>query len=295
MAMYSQIFSVIAPILFISLLGYFWSVFKLPYDGKFISSIVMNVGTPCLIVATMASAHVDKQQILHIGMLTIVGLLLLGFFSIILLQLTHFSWRTYVPSLVFANTGNMGIPIAFFAFGAEGMALSLVYFMVTSLFHFSVGVAIVGGRHPLETLVKSPVFYATAIALLIVFTDSQIPKSVFDSMKLLGDMAIPLMIFSLGVSLHSLQLGDINKSVFFALMRLIIGAAVGLLICEWFDLSGVVKGVVLIQAAMPSAVFNYLLALTYHQQEEAVAGVVVFSTLISFVTLPIALWFIMGG
>lgn len=292
MSLYTQIFTVIAPILFISLLGYVWSLLKLRYDAQFVSKIVMDVGSPCLILATMIKADLNNDEVVRMTVITITGLVLLFAINYLLIRVTKVQWRTYISSLTFANTGNMGIPISLFAFGEHALALSLMIFMVTSLLHFSVGVAIVGGRHPLHTLATSPVFYATALAFYFLFTDSTLPPAVFNTIKLLGDMAIPLMIFSLGVSLHSLKPKSLPRSIFFGAARLVVGFVVGLLLCWMFDLKGAVRGVVMVQSAMPSAVFNYLLALSYNREKEEVAGVVVSSTILSFLTLPLLLWFL---
>lgn len=292
MSMYAQIFTVIAPILFISFLGYVWSLYKLRYDAQFVSKIVMDVASPCLILATMLKADIDSTEVVSMTAITVTGLALLFIISYIVIRLTGVQWRTYMSSLVFANTGNMGIPVSLFAFGEHALALSLIIFMVTSVFHFSIGVSIVGSQHPLRTLVTSPVFYATALAFFFLFTGYKLPESIFNTVKLLGDMAIPLMIFSLGVSLHSLKFNSFKRSLFFGVMRLVIGFAVGLLLCWIFDLQGAVRGVVIIQSAMPSAVFNYLLALNFNREKEEVAGVVVCSTILSFLTLPLLLWFL---
>lgn len=292
MPIYAQIFTVIAPILLISFLGYFWSFFKLRYDGQFIASIVMNIASPCLILATMLKSSLDQQEVLLMSVVTVAGLALLFLFNFILIKITGVSWRTFMSPLTFANTGNMGIPISLFAFGEHALALSLIIFMVTSLFHFSVGVAIVGSKNPLHTLITSPICYAAILSFFIVLNKTTVPVSVFNTLKLLGDMAIPLMIFSLGVSLHSLKAAAFKRSLFFGAMRLLIGFIVGWLLCELFDLEGAVKGVVMIQACMPSAVFNYLLALNFNREKEEVAGVVVCSTILSFITLPLLLWFL---
>lgn len=292
MLIYAQIFTVIAPILFISFLGYVWSFYKLRYDAQFVSKIVMDVASPCLILATMLKADIDTSEVMSMTLITVTGLALLFIISYIIIKLTGVEWRTYMSSLVFANTGNMGIPVSLFAFGEHALALSLIIFMVTSLFHFSVGVSIVGNRHPLHTLVTSPVFYATALAFFFLFTGLKLPASIFNTVKLLGDMAIPLMIFSLGVSLHSLKFNSFKRSLFFGVMRLVAGFATGLMLCWIFDLTGAARGVVIIQSAMPSAVFNYLLALNFDREKEEVAGVVVCSTILSFLTLPLLLWFL---
>ncbi len=291
--MYAQIFTIISPIIFIALLGYIWAHLDLRYDSKFVTKIVMDVGTPCLILSTMLNSRLDTDQVVLMSLITISGLLVLFFTNMLLIKIAGLSFRTYLTPLSFANTGNMGVPICLFAFGDQGLALALIVFMVTSMIHFSLGISLVGGEHPLKTLFTSPVFYAACLSFFFVFTDFQLPKSIFNTIDLLGGIAIPLMIFALGVSLHNLYAKSFYRSLFFGVMRLAIGFSTGLLLCWIFDLEGILRGVVLIQSAMPSAVFNYLLAAKYNREPEEVAGVVVFSTLLSFVTLPFLLWYIL--
>lgn len=291
--MYAQIFSIIAPIIFIALLGYLWAHVDFPYDGKFVSRIVMDVGTPCLILSTMSATKLATEEITIVSMITLAGIGFLLACNCLLIGLAGVSYRTYLSPLTFANTGNMGLPICLFAFGEYGLALAMIIFMVTSMIHFSVGVSIVGSRHPLGTLARSPVFYASCLALFFVYSGTRLPESIFNTIDLLGGIAIPLMIFSLGVSLHSLHAKSFQRSLFFAAMRLLIGFSVGIAVCWIFKLEGIVRGAVLIQFAMPSAVFNYLLASNYDRDPEEVAGVVVFSTLLSFATLPFLLWYVL--
>lgn len=291
--MYTQIFTVIAPIIFIALLGFTWSFFKLRYDGKFISKIVMDVGAPCLILSTMQKTGLPSGEVLLMSKITVTGLAFLFLFNTILIRITGVPLRSYLSSLTFANTGNMGVPICLFAFGEKALALALIIFMVTSLFHFSIGVSLVGDRNPLATLVRSPVFYSALASFYLVFSGQKLPDAVFNTVDILGAMAIPLMLFSLGVSLQSLEIRSFSSSLFFAIMRLCIGFSVGWILCWIFNLHGMIKGVVLIQSSMPSAVFNYLLAFSYNREPEKAAGIVVFSTLISFVTLPLLLWLVL--
>ena len=291
--MYAQIFSVIAPIFLIAALGYGWSFFRLRYDSRFISRIVMDVGAPCLIIASMQKAQLPTGQLWQMGLVTIAGLALLFIINTVILRLAGLSCRTYLGPLSFANTGNMGVPICLFAFGEKAMALALVLFMTTSIFHFSIGVALAGSRNALHALLTSPVFYAAAFSCVLVVTGWQLPVFLFNTIELLGGIAIPLMLFSLGASLQSIRAQAFNRGAALSVMRLGGGFVVGLLLCFLFDLQGVIAGVVMIQSTMPSAVFNYLLAMTYNRQPQEVAGIVVLSTVLSFATLPLLLWFVL--
>lgn len=287
-----QIFSVIAPILLITALGFYWSSRKLPFDGQFVSQWVMNVSAPCLILYTFLNTAIDLSQVQAMATYTLTALILTLLVSAGILRSFGLSLRSFVNPLSFANTGNMGLPLCLFAFGEQALGLALVWFVVTTLVHFSLGVALAGGNNPLKVLMCSPVFYAALMALLLIMTQWQPPSAVVNTLDLLGSAAIPLMIFALGVSLQQLQLSSFKQSLLLALLRLAIGCSIGLLVIMLFDLDGMIAAVILLQASMPAAVFNYLIALRYERHPQEVAGIVIFSTLLCFMMLPLLLWYI---
>lgn len=293
LANFFAILGIIAPVFVIAAIGFFWSQQNLPYNGEFISRFVMNIACPCLIVATLSTVTIASNDVWQLSIITLTGLMLYMLVYAVVAYFSPHDWRGLFNTVVFANTGNMGVPIAYFAFGDQGLAMALVVFMVTSLLHFSVGVSLPSGAHPLKTLAKAPVFYAAMVAFGLLLSPVKLPQAVFNSIDLIGDTAIPLMLLSLGVSLHSLKLSLFKRSLAYALLRLLLGFAVGWLLSEWFALQGTLRGVVIIQSAMPSAVFNYLIASRYQREEATVAGVVVLSTILSFASLPFLLWYLL--
>ena len=88
------------------------------------------------------------------------------------------------------------------------------------------------------------------------------------SVKLLGNFTIPMMLLTLGVSLATLKVEYVRKSVLLAVLRLSLGLIVGWGVCEAFDLEGVMRGIVILQATMPVAVFNYMFAMQYNRQPQ---------------------------
>lgn len=292
--MYADIFAVIAPILFCSLIGFIWARTRQPFNQEFVSQLVLWVGSPCLIVGTLGKVDVTPAQLgdVAVAVALMLGLTLLT--GLIALRVLQLPARAFLNALLFPNTGNMGLPLALFAFGEQGLALALAIFILVSFSHFSLGVAFLSGHSPLRGSLRSPIVYAGALAMLLIVTGIKLPLWLGNTISLLGQISIPLMIFTLGVSLASLRVDDVKRSTVLALLRLGIGFAVGWLVCELLDLQGVLRGALLIQSGMPVAVFNYLLALRYQQQPQAVAGVVVISTLISFITLPALLWLAMS-
>jgi len=197
---------------------------------------------------------------------------------------------SFLPALMFPNSGNLGLPICLFAFGDAGLALAISYFVISSVGQFTIGVAIASGHWTPKRLVTSPLIWGVAVAIALIATDATLPVWVSNSLNLIGGLAIPLMLIGLGVSLARLRVGDLPLSTFFAVLRIAGGCAIGWGVAEIFALEGIMRGVVIIQSAMPAALFNYLFASFYQRRAEAVAGIVVISTVLGFLAMPAILW-----
>jgi malate permease and related proteins len=291
--MYADIFAIIAPIFISALIGYIWARSGVPFSNEFISRFVMNIGAPCLIIGTLGAIEMPGQKFIDILIATLCTLLINAVAAILLCRLLKISTRAFFNPLCFTNNGNMGLPLCLFAFGDEGLAIALGIFLVMSLVHFSLGIAIVSGRSNWRKLLLTPIIYAGIAAIILIFTGWKLPSWLQNTFSLLGSPSIPLMLLTLGVSLAQLRIKSISKSMALGFARLLIGFCAGVLVAELLSLQGNLRGVVIIQASMPAAVFNYLLALRYQQQPEAVAGMVISSTLISFICLPLLLWYVL--
>jgi len=151
----------------------------------------------------------------------------------------------------------------------------------------SLGLMLVAGHANVLQLLKQPVLWTTAIAVAMVMGDWALPQWLANTAGLLGDITIPLMLITLGVSLASLKIVEWRHSLLFSIVRVAGGFTVGWLVAGWFGLEGVERGVLILQSAMPVAVFNYLLALRYQREPGEVAGMVVMSTLLAFISLPL--------
>lgn len=101
------------------------------------------------------------------------------------------------------------------------------------------------------------------------------------------------MMITLGVSLASLKVSGWHHSLGFSLLRVMGGFIVAILCCEWLAIEGIARKALILQSAMPVAVFNYLLAQKYHCDPEQVAGMVVISTIVSFISLPFLLAYLL--
>lgn len=293
--MYSHIFTVIAPIFICAGIGFGWARLNIPYEREFLSKLVINIGVPALVISTMNRATLPPQDLLKILLAAAIMLSATLAIAFALCKLAQLPVRTFLGPLSFPNTMNMGLPVSLFAFGEAGLAVSLGIYLVVSLVHFSLGVALVSGRRSVLDALRSPVILSGVLAAAMVFADLHLPDWLDRSLGLLGSFVIPIMLITLGVSLSQLHLGDARRSILLGAVRILLGFAAGFGVAELLDLEGAMRGVVILQSSMPAAVFNYILAFNYGRSPEAVAGIVVVSTLFSFLTLPLLLWFLGQG
>ena len=139
---------------------------------------------------------------------------------------------------------------------------------------------------------KIPLVWAVLAALAVKFSGLEIFVWLFKTLEMLGGFAIPLMLITLGVSLAGLKIASLPRAVWLSVFRLVIGVAVGWGLAEAFGFEGTARGVLIIECAMPAAVFNYLFAQAHDNRPDEVAGIVLVSTALSFVTLPALLWLV---
>lgn len=288
-----EILAIIAPVFICAAVGMVWARTNQPFDNESITHLVMWVGTPCLIVGTLGTVDVSLALLGDIALAVIAVLLLTAVLAAMLCRVQGLPWRNYLPSLVFPNTGNMGIPLALFAFGETGLAVALTVFMLIATAQFTLGVAILSGDSAVGGVLRSPVVYAGLLSVMLIAFDWQLPQWLQNTVSMLGDISIPLMLFALGVSLAGINRKYALKALKLGALRLLLGFTVGWLVAELLGLTGALRGVLIIQSTMPVAVFNYLLAVRYRKSPEEVAGAVMVSTLLSFATLPALLWFVL--
>lgn len=287
------LFSVIAPVFLIALIGYLWGRSGKTFDTPMVTLLVINIGVPCLIVSVLLEADLTREALTEMAGAAFIALSVNAVLAFAFLKSMGWAQRAYLPGLVFGNTGNMGLPLCLFAFGEEGLALAIGYFVVFAVMQFTLGMGVASGRFSAREIVRNPVVIAVVVAVALMAGGITLPKWIGNTVDLLAGMTIPLMLLTLGVSLGRLHVQTLGRSAVLAAFRLAVGFAVGWGTAELLGMEGVARGVLIIESTMPVAVFNYLFAVRYHSAPEQVAGMVVISTALSFATLPLLLWVVM--
>ena len=292
MEIYIKIFEVIFPVFFVIGVGYYLGKKNPKFDTNFITIFAGNIGTPAMIFYTVTTTGITLNIFIHYfvyALLMIGGFALIG---LILLFLLRKDLSMELPPLILPNTGNMGIPICLFAYGTEGLGIASAVASVIILFHFTLGIFLAKKKFSLDVVVKSPPVYAIIISVIFLFFQIQTPLFLENTTFLLTYATIFLVLMSLGIALTKLKF-SLKDSILLSLCRVILGPIIAFIIIYYFNLSGFAAGVLLIQSAMPSAILNYLVGSMYSPKKiiDSIASTIVVSTIISFFTIPIVVFF----
>lgn len=116
----------------------------LDYPTQFVARMVMSVGTPALVLATLNRTQLDPTAFTSMALACLLCTLLMALAGLLVCRLSRQDWRVLLPAFMFPNTGNMGLPISLYAFGEQGLALAMAFFLGLSIVQFTVGMAISG-------------------------------------------------------------------------------------------------------------------------------------------------------
>ena len=294
MTLYLKLFEVLFPVFFVVGIGYYLGKKNPKIDTTFITNFAAKIGTPAMIIYALNPVNISFDIFLNYFwyyLIAIFGFIISGVL-VLFLQNTKDIIRE-LPPLAMPNTGNMGLPICLFAYGSQGLGVSAAISALIILCHFTLGVFLAARKFSFDIIFKSPPFYAIIISVFLLFFDIELPGFVENTTFLLMYATIFLILMSLGIALTRLKVFSINKAIISSICRVIIGPIIGYLLILYFKLEGFAAGVLLIQCSMPSAVLNYLVASIYSPKKivDSVASTIVVSTLMSFITIPIVVFF----
>ncbi len=284
--MLSELAGILVPVFTLAAIGYGWRLAGIPFEREFVTRLVLNVSGPCLIVDTLGRLEITVAE--FFGMIAGSAALFVGVIVVVagLLKLARLELRDYLPAAAIGNTGNLGLPLCVFPFGEEGLPLAVAVYVTNSVGQFILTPMLQSGHSPLRALYTTPVVYGALAGVGLMVGDVTLPAWLGSSVSLVGSLLVPLMLIALGNTIGELRVRRLGFSVGWGACRIVVGGIVGHAVAWAFGMQGVAKGVIILQGAMPAAVFSYLFAARYNRVPDDVAGIVLASTLLSALSLP---------
>jgi predicted permease len=267
---------------------------RLGLEARTLSRVAYFVLVPSFTFTVLTTAHIDAavagRMVLYIGVVEVAC----AGAAIAIARLCKRSPQmtgAYVLIAVFPNVGNFGLPIVQFAFGPDALVAATIYFIAMSTISFIIGVAAANWHHgsslrSLLAVAKTPAVIAVIPALLFNASGIHPPLVIERPTALLAGAMVPVMLVALGVQLAGAGIPRLNGDMLGAsLIRLLGGPALAALIAIPFHLTSLARDAGILQSAMPAAVLASIIAFEHELLPAFVTATVLFSTLMSIVTL----------
>jgi predicted permease len=285
---FERILAIVFPVYAIVALGFFYGRSHRP-DMRFANQLNMDIFVPALVFAALASKQFELTQHLNLLLGAAAVVLGSGLLAWPVARMLGVAPKTFVPPMMFTNSGNMGLPLAVLAFGEDALQAAVVLFFVENTLHYLLGTWMLDHRAKPWTLWRVPVIAASLAGLVVSLLKLPLWQPAWLSIKLLGDIAIPLLLFSLGVRLTASKLGDWHISLVGALLAPASGLLIAAVMNAALGLAGREAAMLLLFGALPPAVLNFVFAEKYQQEPARVASIVMVGNAVSLLVIPLTL------
>lgn len=291
--MIQHIITIVAPLFIIAAIGYFYGSRVRP-EMRITNQLIMDVFVPALIFHVMTQDDFYPQQYVNLMLSGTLLMLLSGVAALAFANMFGFSWRAFVPSAMFSNWANLGLPLYVSSLGDAALGAGVMLVVAGNLLCFTIGTYIYSGRLAGLEVFRTPVITAVILGGLLNTFNVVLPTIISAPIEMLGQVAIPLMLFSLGVRLTRVSWSDARPGLVMAVFCPVVGMALAIALCELIPMSQLHQNILILFGVLPPAVMNFMLAEQYNREPEAVASMVLIGNMASVMTLPLALMYVLS-
>ncbi|MCO7174915.1 AEC family transporter [Sporolactobacillus kofuensis] len=290
---------VILPVFFIFLSGFILQrIFKL--DIKPISTLAVYLLVPFLVFDTFYTTPLN-MSFFYIVITSTIIMVLLIIIGVVVCKCLHYSksdMNAFLLSTIFPNSGNYGVPIILFAFGTQGVAYAMPLMIFHTLLMGFVGIYIAangqgGAKRAIQTVLKQPMNYVILPAMLLQKFQFHIPVNFLKSIDLISNTTIPIIMVILGMQLANVTVTNMNwgRISWATCIRLIVSPVIAYSVCLLFPIDPLLRNVIVVMAAMPSAANTTLYAIQFNAKPQFVSSCTLITTVISALSLDLLLTF----
>ncbi len=252
--------NITAPVFLLAAVGFIWVKLGFEYRVEFVTRMAMTLAVPCLIFIALMQTQIEPEALAALSLASLVAYSLVIASLFLAVKALRLDVTTYLAPLSFGNTGNLGLPLALFAFGDVGLGYAVVVFAVMAVLSFTIGVWIVSGGGSIKRVVREPMVAATLLGALFLWQGWETPAFLTNALDLIGQMAIPMMLITLGVAVARLNGKMMRQAVALSILKVILCVAAAAAAASLITLDPVATAVLVVQVATPVAVTSYLLA-----------------------------------
>ena len=287
----------VLPVLLIGVLGYLVGRAR-SLDLAPITGLTVLVLAPAIVFDSLARSALPRDLLSRLVLHVALQMAAVWLLTVIVARLV--GWHgpaqgAFLLATLFANSGNVGIPLALFAFGPEGLAVAAGWFAIMAIASSTVGPylaarARVGVRGALARVIRQPIIYAVVAGVAVNLSGWSLPGPVAKASQLLAGGAVALMLLLVGLQLARLTVREeAGGAALATAIRLVAVPPIAWAAGRLVGLEGMALAVAVLQASTPTAVTSAVWALEFDARPALVSAAVVLSTVVSVVTLTVLL------
>lgn len=292
---FSSVLSAVLPVGCIVLIGFiFGKTFSL--DESTLSRLALYVLFPALLTDILYRSTITIKDAIDIFLAFTLTYLLLCLIAWVVGWKCGFSaivQKSLVATTALPNAGNMGLSVTLFALGEAGLERAVIYLISWNLIVFSTMPAIIKGGGFWSSLIftlKLPIVWGIILGLVLHSFNVKLPLKLDEGLHLLAGATIPISLLLMGIQIATSRFQIGSYEICASLMRLLGGAIAAYLVAIFLGLKMLDLQVLVLESAMPSALTSFLIVNEFGGDAVRTTRVVVVSTLLSFLTLPLVLW-----
>ena len=259
-----------------------------------VSNIVVKIILPFYLFSAIlnSGSAVDSKGVLltlglSFGMFLLSGLVAL--LVVPLLRPPAGDRGVYLFETMCGNVTYIGIPVCAAVLGGNAAFYGSLLNIPYNLLCFSLGIWLLAGKLPLKKILN-PAFLSGVAAALLYLLRVPVPSVILDGCAFIGQATSPCAMLVIGSVLGSVPFKEIFtewRAIPYVLLRLVgLGALMALLL-SFLDVDPVLKGVLILMAAMPAATNSTMLCTIYGGNRALSAKLIFLSTALSIVTIPL--------
>ena len=255
--------------------------------------VLADLVTPLMVFHSLYRSTLSGSTVLRLGGATFLVAAILAVILFLWTGIAGLDRRAFMPPVLFYNTGFLGIPLMRLWGGDEAMNVILVYDQMQGIVIFTLGIFIVTGGFSfkgLSGMVKSPIMWAMVAGFACNLGRVPVPAFLLETAEFGGSAMSSLAAITLGCSLSRQRISlDVNL-LWGLLLRTVAGFFAGVAGALVFGFTGQERTVFIVGSALPSAVFSYVITKRYGAKTEFASAMVVASTVLGIVTIPLIFW-----
>lgn len=265
-----------------------------------LSNIVVKIILPFYLFSAIlktgngiSASAVPVTVALSAGMFLLSGLVAL--IVVPLLKPPKEDRGVYLFEMMCGNVTYIGIPVCASVLGDSAAFYASLLNIPYNLICFSLGIYLLAGKLPLKKILN-PAFLSGLAAAVLYMLKINVPSIILDGCSFIGQATSPCAMLVIGSVLASVPIRQIFtewRSIPYVVLRLFGIAALVAFLLSSLNIDPVLKGVLILMAAMPAATNSTMLCTIYGGNRELSAKLIFLSTALSIITIPLwsALYF----